>query len=141
MSFIPKTLSPTVSVSPQIASNDIDAIVAAGVKIVVCHRPDEELNPAFAEAEPTHSDLEDLLGQHDIRLIYQPIQHVSEPELQRFADILADHADAPLLAYCTTGTRSCLLWALVQVHVHQQPRESVLATAECAGYAIAPYLT
>ena len=49
----PKTIDRNLSVSEQIASQDIAAIASAGFKSVICNRPDGEGadQPVFAEIE------------------------------------------------------------------------------------------
>ncbi|MGY0399404.1 MAG: TIGR01244 family sulfur transferase [Ostreibacterium sp.] len=139
MSYSSRILSKTLSVSPQISVSDIDSIATAGIKTVICNRPDEELSSELTSTEPDHETVEKLLAQYHIKLIYQPIYHVTKLDIVRFADLL-HCTPSPILAYCTSGTRSTLLWALGQVQIEHQPKEAIIHSARLAGYAIEPYL-
>ena len=46
-------------------------------------------------------------------------------------------APGPVLAYCRSGTRSTLLWSLVQARAGHSP-ETIAADAARAGYDVAP---
>ena len=48
-----------------------------------------------------------------------------------------DGAEGKVLAYCRTGTRSTLLWALAQARAGRDP-EAIAAAAAAAGYDVAP---
>jgi len=135
-----KQLSNAFIVSSQLHIEDINAVVAYPVKAVICHRPDEELSDWHTNNKPSHSMIEDVLTQHDIAFIYQPIHHnISIPEalkLDQYMEVLP----RPVLAYCTSGMRSTLLWALGQTLKNKQPRARIIAAAETAGYQIGQYL-
>ncbi|KVT86739.1 NAD(FAD)-dependent dehydrogenase [Burkholderia ubonensis] len=59
------------------------------------------------------------------------------PDQPTVAEIRAAAAplDAPVLAYCRTGTRSATLWALSQAGL--RPLDDIVATAAAAGYDLA----
>jgi uncharacterized protein (TIGR01244 family) len=60
----------------------------------------------------------------------------AEWQVSAMADAL-DHADGTVLAYCRSGTRSTLLWALAQASKGEHP--AVLAEkAADAGYDVTP---
>jgi uncharacterized protein (TIGR01244 family) len=48
-----------------------------------------------------------------------------------------DRAAGPVLAYCRSGTRSTLLWALAQAKAGADPEEIARAAAQ-AGYDVMP---
>ncbi|MGG2357485.1 beta-lactamase hydrolase domain-containing protein, partial [Salmonella enterica] len=50
---------------------------------------------------------------------------------------LAQAGDAPVLAYCRSGTRSTLLWALTMARAGLAPDEIATAAAG-AGYDVGP---
>ena len=53
------------------------------------------------------------------------------------AQALEQAGDAPVLAYCRSGTRSTLLWALTMARSGMHPAE-IAEKAANAGYDIAP---
>ena len=128
-----RRLSESVMASPQISLDDIELARAAGVTLIICNRPDEE--------EP---------GQLDSSLIRQAardkgIDYVSipitsgdfkEPQVGAMADALAS-AEGKVLAYCRSGTRSTLLWALAESSIGSDP-EMLAQQAQAAGYDVAP---
>lgn len=134
-----KRLSENVSVSAQITVADIDKIIEAGFATVICHRPDEELSGFSPEMEPHYQILANQLANHNVNVFYQPISQLSLQEVEKFAE-LSSQLETPILAYCTSGTRSALLWALAQTLINKQPRETVLAATKKAGYDIGHYL-
>ena len=50
---------------------------------------------------------------------------------------MLDTADGPVLGFCRTGTRSTLLWALVQAH-RGRDLDEVAGEAAKAGYDVSP---
>jgi uncharacterized protein (TIGR01244 family) len=67
-----------------------------------------------------------------------PISHgdFSEAKVRQMIEAL-DGADGKVLAYCRTGTRSTLLWALAQA-ARGMPLEGVAEAAASAGYDVSP---
>ena len=61
---------------------------------------------------------------------------ISEGQVAAMADALAT-ADGPVLAYCRSGTRSTLLWALAEARRGVSPHSLTAAAAE-AGYDVTP---
>ncbi|MFT7389656.1 MAG: hypothetical protein ACI8VC_002926 [Candidatus Endobugula sp.] len=98
-------LDQQVSVSGQIAEVDLPALVADGVDILVCNRPDNE------SADQTAYDvIADAAKQHGMQVVNIPfgggqmqVEHISD-----FADLL--DTGKRIHAYCRTGNRSSQLW-------------------------------
>ena len=67
-----------------------------------------------------------------------PIGHAgfSEPQVNAMIDAL-EQAEGPILAYCRSGTRSTLLWALAAAKQGVEP-EDIARTAARAGYDVSP---
>ncbi|MPV85736.1 beta-lactamase hydrolase domain-containing protein [Ostreibacterium oceani] len=122
-------------VAPQLRPEDAQAIAEAGVKTVVCHRPDGELH----EPHLMHESILDALAEFNIELIYQPIEQLSYPAVTDYKAIIEGCAK-PVLSYCTTGTRSTVLWALMEVMENARDKTEIIVAAGQAGYGIAQYL-
>ncbi len=60
----------------------------------------------------------------------------SEPQVEEMRRVLAQ-ADGPVLAYCRSGTRSTLLWALAEAKAGRDPNE-LTEQAAAAGYDVSP---
>jgi uncharacterized protein (TIGR01244 family) len=128
-----RKLTDSVFVAPQI---DLDAIAAAkdmGVTLVINNRPDDE----SADQTPG-MDIEAAATEAGLDYIAIPVTHAGFTEWQvtAMADAL-EKADGKILAYCRSGTRSTLLWALARASQGEHP--AVLAEqAADAGYDLSP---
>jgi uncharacterized protein (TIGR01244 family) len=128
-----RKLSDTVFASPQIELADIEAAKAMGVSLIVNNRPDGEEPSAPQEAEISAAAKAAGLDYVGI-----PIGHsgFSEPQIdQMIASI--EGADGAVLAYCRSGTRSTLLWALAQAKSGESP-DAIAQAAMAAGYDVSP---
>jgi uncharacterized protein (TIGR01244 family) len=119
-------------VSPQIAADDLVALRQQGFALVINNRPDDE-EPGQAPGEAIRAAAERA------GLAYRSIPVAggfSPAQADAMAEAL-DEAQGPVFAYCRTGTRSTLLWALAQASRGGDPEEITVAAA-AAGYDIAP---
>ena len=113
------------AVSPQIAPEDAEAIAAAGYRRVICNRPDTEVPPELRA---------DAVGKAvmaaGMDFVILPLTHDT---LRGFVE---EHRSAaargPTLAYCASGTRSTVAWALSQAGT--MPADEILGRAAKAGY-------
>ncbi len=114
------------AVSPQIEPLDLPDIAEGGYRTVICNRPDEEV-PMELSAEVMRVAAEAA----GLRFVVNPVTHLTmTPERVRLqAEAMAD---GPVLAYCASGTRSTVLWSLIQAGI--LPTDEILATAGRAGY-------
>ncbi len=118
-------------VSPQIDPEDAAAIAAAGYAMVVCNRPDAEVPPSHQAAA-----MEQALEAHGIPLVVLPVTHQTLTP-----DFAANHwetccgADGPVLAYCASGTRCTILWAVSNAATLGV--DAVIDGAARAGYDLA----
>ena len=104
------TLTPGLSVSPQVMPADMDAIKAAGFRSLICNRPDGEGND-----QPLFTEIEQAAAAVGIGAHYLPAESgkLSDAQGWQFGALLAS-LPGPVLAYCRTGMRSTTLWALSQ---------------------------
>lgn len=119
--------------SPQIDLDDLAEARAMGVVMVINNRPEGEApdqtpGPAI-EAAAREAGM-------DYRAI--PITHAgfSAPQITAMTEALAS-ADGAVLAYCRSGTRSTLIWALAQAREGRSPEE-LAHIAAAAGYDLTP---
>jgi sulfide:quinone oxidoreductase len=101
-----KPLDRKVSASGQISHVDFARIGAAGIKGIICNRPDGEEagQPEFA-ALKAHAD---RLG---LKMIYIPYAYETiTPRLLGRLNHAIDTVDGPVLLYCRSGQRSEELW-------------------------------
>lgn len=125
-----RRLTDQLSVSPQIEPSELPAIAEQGFRTLICNRPDGE-----GADQPTHQQLSQAAAALGMRLHYLPVTpgQLDEASIAGFGKLLAE-APGPVLAYCRTGTRSTMLWALSQAG--RQPAAQLLQTAQEAGYDI-----
>lgn len=123
-----RMITPRYSVSPQIAVEDIPAIVAAGFTTVICNRPDEEVPPSHQAAA-----LRAAVESAGLKFEVLPLTHqtmTAENVAKQRA--LYEGAEGPVLAYCASGTRCSVIWALGQAG--DLGVDVVLNTTAQAGY-------
>ena len=96
-----------VSVSPQIAPNEMAAVAGAGFRSVICNRPDGE-----ETGQPRQSDMQ--AAAHAAGLCYRYIPVVpgeaGPRDAAAFATAVAE-LPGPVLAYCRSGARASALYA------------------------------
>lgn len=130
-------LTPDFAVAPQITLDDIAEAARLGFRSLINNRPDEEVAPELANA--VLQEAAAALGLSYIHLPYYP--GVLTPDLVTGFETALAAAEAPVLAWCRSGTRSSHLWALSQAG--RLPLEEIVQTAKTAGYdlsALVPML-
>ncbi len=123
-----RPLTETYAVSPQIDPADLPAIKAAGYTTVIDNRPDGEIPPDLhTAAMRTAAEAAGLV------FIANPVigGALTEANVAAQASALAA-AEGPVLAYCASGNRSSIVWALA--HAEKAPADELIATAARQGY-------
>lgn len=128
-----RKLTENVLVSPQLALEDVAAAAAMGVAMVVNNRPDGEEPDA-----PQGSDIAAAAAAAGLNYTAIPVGHsgFSEPQVDAMIAAL-EQAEGPILAYCRSGTRSTLLWALAAAKQGEAP-DTIARIAAQAGYDVSP---
>ena len=119
--------------SPQIGLPDVALAQAMGITLIVNNRPEGE-----EPGQVPGADIEAAATAAGIAYVAIPVTHAgfSEPQVRAMAEAL-EAADGPVLAYCRSGTRSTLLWALAEASTGAQPDDLAEAAAQ-AGYDLTP---
>lgn len=106
-----------VYVSGQIYPDDIAVLAEAGIKTLICNRPDGE-----ASDQIDFATIERSARHHGIDVYYIPVvtTGISPANISDMKTAL-EKAVHPLLAYCRTGTRSAMLYSLAR----QKPDENM----------------
>lgn len=130
-----RKLSDKVWASPQIGEEEVSEAAQRGFALIVNNRPDGE-----AEGQPPGAAIEAAARANGLEYCAIPITHAGFGEAQVDAMAAALHsARGPVLAYCRSGTRSTLLWALAQAQDGRGPEE-ITAAAAAAGYDVSPVM-
>jgi uncharacterized protein (TIGR01244 family) len=122
-----RPISETFAVSPQIAPEDVAEIKAAGFATVVCNRPDVEIPPEV-QADAIRAAVEAA----GLRFVMNPLSHgsLSMDHVETQGRALTG-SDGPVFAYCASGNRSAILWALSQAGA--VPTDDLIAAASPRG--------
>ncbi|MGR3503574.1 TIGR01244 family sulfur transferase [Pseudaestuariivita sp.] len=123
-----RQITPTYAVTEQITPDDVPAIKDAGFTAVICNRPDAEVPPALSAATLQAAVEGAGLAFHVLPLTHQTMH---AENVARHAELAAS-APGPVLAYCASGTRSTVVWALGQAGT--QPVDDILRQAADGGY-------
>jgi len=124
-----RKIDDSVSVSPQIAPEDVADIAAAGFVGIVNNRPDGE-DAGQPEGAAVRAAAEAAgLAYTEIPVTQAGFSH---PQIDAMVQAL-DSAGGPVLAFCRSGTRSCNLWALAQAKQGRDP-DVLIAKGREAGY-------
>jgi uncharacterized protein (TIGR01244 family) len=105
-----RSLTPDYAVSPQIDMTDLPAIKAAGFTTVINNRPDGEIPPHLhTEAMRAAAEAAGLT------FVANPVigGALTMANVQAQGAAIAE-ATGPVLAYCASGNRSSICWALSQ---------------------------
>ena len=123
-----RQLSPAYAVSPQIEPGDVTAIADAGFKVILCNRPDMEVPPPLQAAA-----IGDAARAAGLAFVENPVSHptIGPETIGTQMDVISQ-AGGPVLAYCASGTRSSILWALGQAP--HMDAEDILSATGKAGY-------
>lgn len=123
-----RQLTPRYFVSPQIDPADMPALKEAGITCILCNRPDAEVPPSHgADAMRAAAQAAGL------RFENVPLTHQSmvPPVIAQNRAAGVETQDV-VLAYCASGTRSTIAWALGQAGT--LPAEEIMQAASASGY-------
>lgn len=122
-----------VYASPQISLADVELAKAMGISLIINNRPELE-----SPDQTPGTEIEAAARAAGIAYVAIPVTHAgfSEPQVAAMAKAL-EGATGPVLAYCRSGTRSTLLWALAEASKGANPDELAEAAA-AAGYDLTP---
>ena len=128
-----KTLSDTMLASPQITPDQVAEAASQGVTLIVNNRPEGE-----SPDQPAGAAIEAAARDAGIGYVAIPVTHAgfSLPQVEMMKEALSGN-DGKTLAFCRSGARSTLLWALARTHEGEDP-DAIEAAAAKAGYDVAP---
>lgn len=124
-----RQLGPHMLASPQITVDDIAEAAGRGVKLVINNRPDGE-----SYDQTPGADIERAARAQGLDYVAIPIDQsgFSDHQIEAMADAVAN-ARGTVLAYCRSGTRSTMLWALAEASRGGDPA-IISASVDAAGY-------
>jgi uncharacterized protein (TIGR01244 family) len=128
-----RQLSDQVFASPQIGLAEVAQAAATGFTLVINNRPEGE-----SDDQTPGPEIEAAVRAAGLDYLAVPVTHAgfSEAQVKAMAQALGT-AKGRVLAYCRSGTRSTLLWALAQASQGASPDDLARAAAG-AGYDLTP---
>ena len=126
-----RTINAAISVSPQVAAEDMRRLADQGFRAVICNRPDGE-----GADQPNHDEIEAAAKAAGLDFRYLPVVSgkVTDEDAGAFGQAM-EELPKPVFAYCRTGTRCATLWSLSEAG--QRPVSDILAATKAAGYDMA----
>ena len=117
-------------VSGQIRPEDVAELHAQGVRTIINNRPDGE-----EPDQPLAADIERAAQDAGITYRFIPIVRGMGPADVEAMSEAIDQCEGKVLAYCRSGTRSALAWAVASAR-SGVPREEIERKADAAGVDI-----
>ena len=127
-----RRLTDSSAVSPQIMPADVAAIAAAGFTTIIDTRPDGEIPPEV-QTEAVRKAVE-AAGLHFV--VNPVIGGAITMDNVRLQGAALAEAKGPVFAYCASGNRSSIVWALSQSG--KRPTDELIETAARFGYNLEP---
>ena len=125
-----RQITPDYAVSPQITPADLVAVKAAGFTTVIDNRPDAEISADLHE--PVMRAAAEALG---LTFVANPIIGgaliMANVTAQRAA---MDAATGPVFAYCASGNRCSIVWALAEAR--NRPVDDLVGLPARFGYQL-----
>ena len=128
-----RQLDDKMMVAGQIDPSSLAEYATQGVTLVINNRPDHE-----DAGQPTSAEMEAAAIAAGIGYRHVPIARGMGPsDVEAMRDAMQAGGDGMVLAYCRSGNRSTLAWAVVQAD-QGVSREELERCAEQAGFSLAP---
>lgn len=121
-------------VAGQVGRSALKHAAAIGVKLVINNRPNGE-----EEGQPTSDDVAEWAARLGLEYAYVPLAPKTLDEIAvRDFGMAREAVPGRGLAFCRSGTRSCMLWAADMAARLGTPADELQSAAEAAGYDLRP---
>ena len=128
-----RQLDDNTLVAGQLSPEEMAGLKAQGVTLVVNNRPDNE-----DEGQPLSADMEAAARAAGMDYRHIPIRYGMGPsDVESMRQALRATGDGKLLAFCRSGNRSTLAWAVARAEDGVEPEE-LHRCAEAAGFSLGP---
>jgi uncharacterized protein (TIGR01244 family) len=128
-----RQISDSVYASPQIGVDEIAEAQGLGITMIINNRPEGE-----SDDQTPGAQIAEAAQAAGMEYVEIPVTHAgfAQNQVDAMAEAL-DRSAGPVLAYCRSGTRSTLLWALARAKTGDNP-EQLAGQAAAAGYDLSP---
>jgi uncharacterized protein (TIGR01244 family) len=130
-----RPVTPSFAVSPQIAPEDLTAAKAAGFTLIVNNRPDGE-----SPEQPSGAEIEAAARSEGLDYAFVPVRGRPTQEQVYAVSRAVLATSGKTLAYCRSGNRSIMTWALGELMSGARSRDELLGLASAAGYDLSGVL-
>ena len=128
-----RQLDDNTLVNGQIAPGDVPALKAIGVSLIINNRPDGE-----DAGQPESDDIEAAAKAAGIDYRHVPIARGLGPsDIEAMREAMHAVGDGKLFAFCRSGNRSTLAWAVAKSE-DGVPSEELHRQANEAGFDLGP---
>jgi len=126
-------LTPNVTALPQPSVDDIGELANRGYRSIIGNRPEGE-----TPDQPKWTDLKAAAIARGMEAVQIPViaSQVRQADVRAFAEAM-EQLPKPIAAFCRTGTRSALLWALANDASLTVDERIAIAAKE--GYDLEPF--
>jgi uncharacterized protein (TIGR01244 family) len=124
-----RRVTPDFAVAGQLAPADVARAAAEGFTTLLNNRPDDE-----QPGQPSDAAMKAAAEAAGLQYRSLPYQGRPPPGIVAETAMLLDETNGPVLAYCRTGNRSIMAWALAQALGGARRADEIIALAAKAGY-------
>lgn len=128
-----RQLDETTMVSGQIGPADVPALAEQGVTMIINNRPDGE-----DQGQPLSAELEAAAQAAGVDYRHIPIARgIGPSDVEAMGEALRSGSGGKVLAFCRSGSRSTLAWAVAR-REEGVPVEELQRSADNVGVDIGP---
>jgi uncharacterized protein (TIGR01244 family) len=130
-----RRITDRISVSPQISVADLDEAARLGFRTIINNRPDGE-----EPTQPPSREMEAAAAAAGLAYAHVPVRGFPTEAQVSTQRQLVEQADGPVLAYCRSGNRSIVTWALGEALSGARTRDELVRLGREAGYDLSAAL-
>lgn len=130
-----RRVTDSLSVSPQIAVDDLARAAREGFVLVINNRPDDE-----EPGQPAGAQIEAAAKAAGLDYVHIPVRGGPTFDQVEAVRQAVEAADGPVLAFCRSGTRSIVTWSLGQAASGSADRATLVRQGAEAGYDLSGVL-
>ena len=121
-------------VAPQISVEDVAKVAREGFTLLINNHPDGEV-----PGQPAHEEIQAAATAERLYCVHIPVIGLPTP---RQAEAVHEclEANARVLAFCRSGTRSINTWAMGEAMAGARSHAEIIALGDAAGYDLRPLL-